>query len=184
MTYSINLKKLGVNSTLLATSLALVACGGGGGGYYDNSGGNSTGNGSNNGNNSSSDTSKIAESIKVLDLKDASNNIVVSANDNSVVKFSVQVLNKDSGGIADKDVTLSITDSEKIGVTSKASLVKTLDGGVAEFELNVPTITSASGKVLLTTTVNGTSIKQVYTLNISKTSTVQSNFNLNIDQGY
>lgn len=183
MTYSINLKKLGVNSTLLATSLALVACGGGGGGYYDNSGGNSTGNGSNNGNNSSSDTSKIAESIKVLDLKDASNNIVVSANDNSVVKFSVQVLNKDSGGIADKDVTLSITDSEKIGVTSKASLVKTLDGGVAEFELNVPTITSASGKVLLTTTVNGTSIKQVYTLNISKTSTVQSNFNLNIDQG-
>ena len=185
MTYLINLKKLGVNSTLLATSVALVACGGGGGGgYYGTSGSNSSsGSGSDSGNNSSSDSSKVAESIKVLDLKDTSNNVIVNANDNSIVKFSIQVLNKDSGGIADKDVSLSITDSEKLGVTSKVSLVKTATGGIAEFELNVPSMSVASGKVLLTATVNGTSIKQVYTLNIAKTSTVQSNFNLNIEQG-
>lgn len=184
MTYLINLKKLGVNSTLLATSVALVACGGGGGGYYgNNSSNNTSGSGSDSGNNSSTDSSKVAESIKVLDLKDTSNNVIVNANDNSTVKFSIQVLNKDSGGIADKDVTLSITDSEKLGVTSKVSLVKTVDGGIAEFELNVPSISAGTGKVLLTATVNGTSIKQVYTLNIAKTSTVQSNFNLNIQQG-
>ena len=102
MTYLINLKKLGVNSTLLATSVALVACGGGGGGggYYGTSGSNSSsGSGSDSGNNSSSDSSKVAESIKVLDLKDTSNNVIVNANDNSIVKFSIQVLNKDSGGI-------------------------------------------------------------------------------------
>ena len=90
MTYLINLKKLGVNSTLLATSVALVACGGGGGGYYGTSGSNSSsGSGSDSGNNSSSDSSKVAESIKVLDLKDTSNNVIVNANDNSIVKFSI-----------------------------------------------------------------------------------------------
>lgn len=184
MTYLINLKKLGVNSTLLATSVALVACGGGGDGYYGNSGSNNTNEGgSNSGNNSSTDSSKVAESIKVLDLKDASDKTIVNANDNSVVKFSVQVLNKDQGGIADKDVRLSITDNEKLGVTSKVSLVKTADGGVAGFELNIPAISTASGKVLLTATVDGTSIKQVYTLNVTKTSTVQSNYNLNVQQG-
>ena len=36
MTYFINLKKLGVKSTVLASSIALVACGGGGSdGYYN-----------------------------------------------------------------------------------------------------------------------------------------------------
>lgn len=40
--------------------------------------------------------------------------MIVNANDNSIVKFSIQVLNKDSGGIADKDVSLSITDEWKI----------------------------------------------------------------------
>ncbi len=108
MTYLINLKKLGVNSTLLATSVALVACGGGGGGgYYGNSGSNNTNEGgSNSGNNSSNDSSKVAESIKVLDLKDASDKTIVNANDNSVVKFSVQVLNKDQGGIAETKMSV------------------------------------------------------------------------------
>ena len=62
---------------------------------------------------------KLLKVLKVLDLKDTSNNVIVSANDNSTVKFSIQVLNKDSGGITNKDVTLSITDSDKLGVTSK-----------------------------------------------------------------
>lgn len=183
MTYLTNLKKLGVKSTIIASSVALVACGGGGSdGYYESvDGGNSNNNG---GDNSSTDnSSQVAESITVLDLKDASGNVIVNANDSSVVKFSVQVLNKDKGGIAAKDVRLSIADNEKLGVSSTTSLVKTTDGGFAVFELNISTLNVSSGKVHLTVTVDGTTIQQTYTLNIVKTSTIQSNYNLNVQQG-
>ena len=108
---------------------------------------------------------------------------LVNANDNSTVQFTVKVLNKDNGGIADKDVTLTITDNEKLGVTSKSSLVKTTAGGLSVFELDIPSIAASSGKVQLTATVNGTSIKQIYTLNVVKTTTIQSNYNLSIQQG-
>lgn len=35
MTYLLNLKEIGVKATVLASSLALIACGGGGGYYGD-----------------------------------------------------------------------------------------------------------------------------------------------------
>ena len=46
MSYLVNLKKIGAKATVLASSLALVACGGGGGGYYgdENSSSANTGN--------------------------------------------------------------------------------------------------------------------------------------------
>ena len=169
MTIFSNLKKLGVNSTVLATSIALVACGGGGSdGYYNND--NSSSNGGNNstGNESTDNSAEVAESLNVLELKDAAGNVIASANDNSVVKFSVQVLNSDKGGIANKAVRLSISDPENIGVTSANSLVSTSEGGISTFDLNIPTLAVSSGKVQLTATVEGTTIKQVYTLNISK----------------
>ena len=181
MAHLTNLKKLGVKSTILVSSMALVACGGGGSdGYFEkeNSGSNTGGN-----NSSTDNPSQVVESINVLNLKDASGKILVNANDNSLVKFSIQVLNKDKGGIAGKDVRLSIADTEKLGVTSTSSSIKTTEGGVAEFELNVPTIVAGAGKVQLTVTIEGTTIQQIYTLNIEKKSTVQSNYNLNIDQG-
>ena len=180
MTYLANLKKLGVKSTILASSLTLVACGGGGSdGYYDNSS-NTNNNGG--GNNSSTDSSTVAESIDIK-LKDVNGTEIQQVNDNSVVQIAVQVLNADKGGISNKQVRLAISDSDKLGVTSKTSLVSTSDNGIAIFEINVPTITGSSGKVQLTAVVDGTTIKQSYTLNIKKTSTIVSDYNLNIQQG-
>lgn len=181
MIYLTKFKELGVKAIVLASSLALVACGGGGGGYYDdnkNTGG-STGNG---GNGSTTDTKKVVESLG-LSLQDAEAKPIDVAYDNSKVLISVQALNSDKGGVAAKLVNLSIADSEKLGVTSKSSQVTTADDGVAVFELNIPTLNANSGKVQLTATVDGTTIKQVYTLNIKKTSTIQSEYNLKIQQG-
>lgn len=181
----VNFKKIGLHSTILASSASLVACGGGGsGGYFEkdeNSNQDTTG--STEGNTSVDNSALTAESIKVLDLKDLQGNVLTTVTDSTAVQFSVQVLNKDSGGIGNQDVTLSIADSEKLGVTSKASKVTTVEGGQAVFELNIPAITAASGKVQLTATINGTSIKQIYTLNIVKKSVIQSEYSLNIQQG-
>ena len=183
MIYLTKFKELGVKATVLASSLALVACGGGGGGGYygddKNNGGTGTENG---GNGSTTDTKKVVESLR-LSLQDAEAKPIDVAYDNSKVLISVQALNSDKGGVAAKLVNLSITDSEKLGVTSKSSQVTTGDDGVAVFELNIPTLNANSGKVQLTATVDGTTIKQVYTLNIKKTSTIQSEYNLKIQQG-
>ena len=118
-----------------------------------------------------------------LSLQDAEAKPIDVAYDNSKVLISVQALNSDKGGVAAKLVNLSIADNEKLGVTSKTSQVTTGDDGVAVFELNIPTLNANSGKVQLTATVDGTTIKQVYTLNIKKTSTIQSEYNLKIQQG-
>ncbi|MFW2174179.1 hypothetical protein ACG95N_11745 [Acinetobacter guillouiae] len=185
MIYLTKFKELGVKATVLASSLALVACGGGGGGGYygddKNNGGTGTGTG-NGDNGSTTDTKKVVESLG-LSLQDAEAKPIDVAYDNSKVLISVQALNSDKGGVAAKLVNLSITDSEKLGVTSKSSQVTTGDDGVAVFELNIPTLNANSGKVQLTATVDGTTIKQVYTLNIKKTSTIQSEYNLKIQQG-
>lgn len=184
MTYLANLRKLGVKSTVLGSSLALVACGGGGSdGYYGGSSNSSNNNSSNNNsNNSSTDSSTVAESIDIK-LKDTSGATIQQANDNSVVQIAVQVLNADKGGIANKQVRLAISDSDNLGVTSKTSLVTTGDNGFAIFEVSIPTLIASSGKVQLTAVVDGTTIKQSYTLNIKKTSTIVSDYNLNIQQG-
>ncbi len=184
MTYLANLRKLGVKSTVLGSSLALVACGGGGSdGYYGGSSNSSNNNSSNNNsNNSSTDSSTVAESIDIK-LKDTSGATIQQANDNSVVQIAVQILNADKGGIANKQVRLAISDSDNLGVTSKASLVTTGDNGFAIFEVSIPTLIASSGKVQLTAVVDGTTIKQSYTLNIKKTSTIVSDYNLNIQQG-
>ncbi len=148
MTYLANLRKLGVKSTVLGSSLALVACGGGGSdGYYGGSSNSSNNNSSNNNsNNSSTDSSTVAESIDIK-LKDTSGATIQQANDNSVVQIAVQVLNADKGGIANKQVRLAISDSDNLGVTSKASLVTTGDNGFAIFEVSIPTLIASSGKV-------------------------------------
>lgn len=96
--------------------------------------------------------------------------------DNSKILVSVQALNSDKGGVAAKLINLSIADSENLGVTSKSSQVTTGDDGLAVFELNIPAMNAASGKVQLTAIVDGTTIKQTYTLNIKK----QVQFKVNI----
>lgn len=189
MTLLINLKKLGVNTTLLATSISLVACGGGGSdGYYNSDSGNASGNtgggtGNSEGNISESNTSQIVDSIAVQSIHDIEGNTITRVNDGSIVEFSVQILNKDKGGIEGKQVVLSIADNEKLGVTSESSTVTTTAGGYATFKLAVPKITNESGKVQLTTTIPGTTIQQTYTLNIFKTSTIQSEYEIKPQQG-
>ena len=182
MKYLSNLKKLGVKSTVLASSVALVACGGGGSdGYYDDNTNNNTNNGSG-GNGSTTDTKTVVESLG-FSLQDAEAKPIINAQDNTKVLIPVQALNSDKGGVAGKIINLSIADADKLGVTSKASQVTTGDDGFAVFEVNIPALTAATGKVLLTATVDGTTIKQVYTLNIQKASVIQSDYNLKIDQG-
>lgn len=175
------MKKFGVNSTLLLTSLSLVACGGGGSeGYYNNEGSNN--NTDNSGNESETDTSLVAESLTVS-LRDLDGNVIQQAQDATKVQFAVKVLNADKGGIAEQNVVLNISDTDGLGVTSAASKVASGSDGIAIFELDIPTIQADSGKVNLTATVEGTTIQQVYTLNIKKASVIVSDYNLSVPQG-
>lgn len=185
MTYFINLKKLGVKSTVLASSIALVACGGGGSdGYYntDNNSQPNTGGNNGGGNESTDNTAQVPESLNIS-LQDSSGQNIVQVVDNSTVQIAVQVLNADKGGISSKNVRLAINDSDKLGVTSKSSLVATAEDGIAIFELKIPSINIESGKVQLTATVDGTQVKQVYTLNIKKSSVIVSDYTLDVPQG-
>lgn len=175
------IKKLGVNSALVLTSLSLVACGGGGSdGYYNNDSSNN--NTDNSGNESETDTSKVAESLTVT-LQDTEGKAIQDAQDATKVQIAVKVLNADKGGIADQNVVLNITDTEGLGVTSAASKVVSGSDGIAIFELDIPTIQAESGKVVLTATVEGTTIQQVYTLNIKKASVIVSDYTLTVPQG-
>lgn len=183
MTYFKGLKKIGVNTTVLATSVALVACGGGG--YYgnNNSSGDNNSNGNNTGGNQSeTDTSKVADSLNII-LQDTEGKTLQIAQDNSQVKVAVKVLNVDKGGVAGKDVRLSIADSDKLGVASTNSKVTSDANGVAVFTLNIPVLQADSGKVQLTAVVDGTKISIPYTLNIKKTTTIVSDYNLSVPQG-
>lgn len=181
MAYLKNLKKIGVNTTVLTTSLALAACGGGGG-YYGNN--DSSNNNENNtgGNQSETDTSKVADSLNIA-LQDAEGGNLQIAQDNSQIKVAVKVLNADKGGVAGKDVRLSITDSDKLGVESTNSKVTSDENGIALFTLNIPALKAETGKVQLTAVIDGTTISIPYTLNIKKTSTIVSDYNINVPQG-
>ena len=181
MTYFINLKKLGVKSTVLASSIALVACGGGG--YYDDTVDSSDPNPPNSGgdNTSTTDTSQVATHLNPA-LQNASGQEIQLAPDNSKVYLAVKALNADNGGIANKNIRLSIAENT-FGVTSTNSLVATGENGVAVFEINVPELAVADGKVQLTATVDGTSVSIPYTLNIKKSSTIVSDYRINVTQG-
>ena len=141
-------KQISLKLSTVALAVLLASCGGGGSdGYYNQDSGTTPNNGGNNssGNESTDNSAQVAESINILDLKDAAGNVIVNVNDSSIVKFSVQVLNSDRGGVANKAVRLSITDNDKLGVTSSHSLVTTSEGGLATFELNIPTLLACSG---------------------------------------
>lgn len=182
MGFLINLKKLGVSTTVLATSISLVACGGGGSdGYYDQGSSNSNTGGSNNGNENGSvtDNSTVAESLNIK-LQDASGAVISKVQDNSVILVAVQVLNADKGGIANKDVRLSINDTDGLNVTAKSSRVTTGDDGIAIFEVKIPEISTASGKFNLTATVDGTKISTPSTVTVFKQSVIKSDYNLSL----
>lgn len=172
--------QFGLKLSAISLAVFLASCGGGGGdGYYGDEKDNSNNSG---GNDSTTDTKNIVESLG-FSLQDAEAKNIEIAQDNSKILIPVQALNSDKGGVAGKKINLSISDTDKLGVSSKTSQVTTGDDGFAVFEVNVPTITATSGKVQLTATVDGTTIKQVFTLNIQKASVIQSEYKLKIDQG-
>lgn len=174
------IKKIGVNSTVLLTSLSLVACGGGGGYYGDSTTPENPG--TEGGNQSETDTSKVPNSLSVA-LQSADGKALSIVQDNSQIQVAVKVLNSDKGGVSGKDIRLSITDSDKIGVESTNSKVTSDENGVATFTLNIPALQTATGKVQLVAMVDGTTVSMPYTLNIKKTSTIVSDYNLTVPQG-
>lgn len=177
-------KRLGVNLTVLATSISLAACGGGGSeGYYGGTSSSNDGGGNVGGGNSSeTDIADVPDSLTIT-LQDAAGQSLQNAQDNSQVKAVVKVLNKDKGGISGKQIRLSIADTDKIGVESASSKVTSDESGVATFTLNIPALQAASGKVQLVAVIDGTKVSIPYTLNIKKTSTITSDYNLTVSQG-
>ena len=187
MTSFLHLKKLGVNTTLLATSISLVACGGGGGYYGDTGSSPSTGGGSGtnpDGNNSETNTDQIVDSVEVLGTYDLNGNKITQVTDDSIIEFKVKILNKNKGGIAGKSVSLSIGDSNDVKVSSEKSTVVTTEGGYATFRIEVGSLNALStARVQLTTSIQGTTITQPYTLNISKKNILQSEYEIKAQQG-
>ncbi|MCO8095189.1 hypothetical protein [Acinetobacter lwoffii] len=169
MSLFINLKKLGVNTTILATSISLVACGGGGSdGYYDNgsSGGNAGGENSTGNNGSQTELKEVAALI--IGSFDEKNNVktnITRKGDTLIVKL--QAVDKDGGGIAGREVKLSIKDFEKYNITSDASVKTTDETGYASFTLTVPEITAEIKNLNLTGSIVGTSITQSHLIGIT-----------------
>ena len=176
-----NKKQAVLKLSTSALAVLLASCGGGEGYYGDTDNGNN----GNNGNGENTSTPEISSTVESLSisLQDISGNPLVQAIDNSSVKIAIQALNADKGGVAQKQIRLSISDPEQLGVTSATSVVTTIENGIAVFDLNIPKLLGSSAKLQLTAIVDGTSIKQIYTLNIKKTSTIQSDYLINIDQG-
>src|SRR5690606_34990471 len=169
MGFLINLKKLGVNTTVLATSISLVACGGGGSdGYYNN--------GSSSGNPGGGNTS--GENGNQVELKEVAALVIGSFDDKNNVKTNItrkgdtlivklQAVDKDGGGIAGREVKLSIKDFEKYNITSDASVKTTDETGYASFTLTVPEITAEIKNLNLTGSIVGTSITQSHLIGIT-----------------
>jgi hypothetical protein len=169
MSLFINLKKLGVNTTVLATSISLVACGGGGSdGYYNN--------GSSSGNPGGGNTS--GENGNQVELKEVAALVIGSFDDKNNVKTNItrkgdtlivklQAVDKDGGGIAGREVKLSIKDFEKYNITSDASVKTTDETGYASFTLTVPEITAEIKNLNLTGSIVGTSITQSHLIGIT-----------------
>lgn len=158
MTY---FKKLGAQVTVLASSIALVACGGGGGGYY---GDNSTGGQPDNGNQA---TVKEASALVLttFDSEGKSKNNISKSGDSLIIKL--QAVDASGGGVAGKQVKLAITDFDKYGITSDGSTKTTDEQGYATFTVTVPKITAEIQKITLSGVIVGTSITQVSLIGVS-----------------
>lgn len=168
MSLFINLKKLGVNTTVLATSISLVACGGGGSdGYYDNGSSAGSPGGNTSGENGNQVELKEVAAL-VIGSFDEKNNVktnITRKGDTLIVKL--QAVDKDGGGIAGREVKLSIKDFEKYNITSDASVKTTDESGYASFILTIPEIIADIKNLNLTGSIVGTSITQSHLIGIT-----------------
>lgn len=172
MTYFKGLKKIGVNTTVLATSVALVACGGGGGGgYYGNTNSNT-----NTGNPSNPSTTKEVAGVSIQlskgTLKVQGDELIVTA----------KALDKDSGGVAGAKINLNIKDGEKNGATSDASTKTTGNDGTVTFTVKLNGSNQNLTELLFTTTVVDTKIQnQAKAIVTGAGTVVQSQYELKFD---
>ena len=170
MTYFKGLKKIGVNTTVLATSVALVACGGGGG-YYGNTSSNTD-----TSNPSTPSTTKEVAGVSIQlskgTLKVQGDELIVTA----------KALDKDSGGVAGAKINLNIKDGEKNGATSDASTKTTGNDGTVTFTVKLNGTNQNLTELLFTTTVVDTTIQnQAKAIVTGAGTVVQSQYELKFD---
>ena len=171
MTYFKGLKKIGVNTTVLATSVALVACGGGGGGYYGNTNSNTD--------TSNPSTPSTAKEVAGVSIQLSKGTLKVQGDELIV---TAKALDKDSGGVAGAKINLNIKDGEKNGATSDASTKTTGNDGTVTFTVKLNGTNQNLTELLFTTTVVDTTIQnQAKAIVTGAGTVVQSQYELKFD---
>ena len=170
MTYFKGLKKIGVNTTVLATSVALVACGGGGG-YYGNTNSNTD--------TSNPSTPSTTKEVAGVSIQLSKGTLKVQGDELIV---TVKALDKDSGGVAGAKINLNIKDGEKNGATSDASTKTTGNDGTVTFTVKLNGTNQNLTELLFTTTVVDTTIQnQAKAIVTGAGTVVQSQYELKFD---
>ncbi|ENX66405.1 hypothetical protein F884_01021, partial [Acinetobacter sp. CIP 102143] len=170
MAYLKNLKKIGVNTTVLTTSLALAACGGGGGYYGDTN--------SNTNTNNPNDSGTVKEVAGVT--IQLSKSTLKATGD--TVEIIAKAVDKDGGGVSGKEINLNIKDSATNGATSDASTKTTGDDGTVKFTVTLDGSNKALTELLFTTTIVGTKIQNQSKATVTGAGTVvQSQYELKFD---
>ncbi len=165
MSLLINLKKLGVNTTVLATSISLVACGGGGSdGYYDQGNVKTPNNGNESLDNSVKEATGVSQSLSKSALNVNGDELTITA----------KAVDKDGGGVAGKTIVLNIADYAKSGATSDASEKVTDEAGNVTFKVTLDGSNKNLASLLFTTTIKGTTINDIKTASVSGAGTVVS----------
>ncbi|NNP70747.1 hypothetical protein [Acinetobacter sp. Ac_5812] len=174
MTYFKGLKKIGVNTTVLATSVALVACGGGGGGYYGN-----TGSSTDSGNSGNPSTPTTTKEVAGVTLQLSKGTLKVQGDE---LVITAKAVDKDSGGVAGAKINLNIKDGEKNGATSDASTKTTGDDGTVTFTVKLNGSNQNLTELLFTATVVDTKIQNQTKATVTGAGTVvQSQYELKFD---
>ena len=167
-------KRLGVNLTVLATSISLAACGGGGSeGFFasnnTNPGGGTTTPGTGT---QVNEATGIALTLSKDQLNSKGDELTVTA----------KAVDKDGGGVAGKKINLNIANALTLGATSDASEKTTDEKGEVTFTVKLTGINQSAQELLLTTTLSGTTINNVRKVTISGTSAVvQSQYEIKFD---
>ncbi|ENX64663.1 MULTISPECIES: beta strand repeat-containing protein [Acinetobacter] len=174
MTYFKGLKKIGVNTTVLATSVALVACGGGGGGYYGN-----TGSSTDSGNSGNPSTPTTTKEVAGVTLQLSKGTLKVQGDE---LVITAKAVDKDSGGVAGAKINLNIKDGEKNGATSDASTKTTGDDGTVTFTVKLNGSNKNLTELVFTATVVDTKIQNQIKATVTGAGTVvQSQYELKFD---
>lgn len=166
-------KRLGVNLTVLATSISLAACGGGGSeGFY----GNGT---SGIGNNAGTGNDTQVKEVAGITLALSKNELNVKGD---TITLTAKAVDKDGGGVAGKKISLNIKDAIINGATADSSEVTTDEKGNATFTVTLNGSNSNLSELLFTVTVAGTTINDVKKAAVTGAGTVtQSQYELRFD---